>query len=215
MRLQWVPHLYSRRYNGHSTKTLRVTPALIYLIHFLSRIHMIILKRWCWYNRDRKTRQCCRYNFEASAYLCAFMLILGVLQYIYKTWYNGPSLHGHPWKEVVKASTCWFPWTDWCTRRMTLLGCWWGFDQRTLGGSRQERRRWGRKEERERSSWCLCKRLKRLLRDVGPWSTLIALMVPSLYPSFISCSYVRRRFWPREDHFDHSDISMNSVTQSA
>ena len=61
------------------------------------------------------------------------------------------------------------------------------------GGKRGE----GAEEEEENSEVLhvvVVRGSERLSSDVGPMSTLIALMVPSLYPSFISCSYKRRRF---------------------
>ena len=83
-----------------------------------------------------------------------------------------------------------------------------------------------RREERKPPPWTMAQReakvqkkkktvkffmlsllLRRLSSDVGPLSTLIALMALSPLWSFIYCPYARRRLWPRGDHFDHRSLN--------
>ena len=186
-----------------TTQSVWVTPALLFLT--LSLIIMIILEALILvYDRGGKKRgnfaNILLLLFGSSANLCVFtlfntfytylkglffaffVLIFGGKKWLVVKftlfpclWYNG---QGHPWKEVVKTLTCnpfWFPRTDWCTCRVKCNP----EPQRTQGESSQEWRRCRRREQ-WRSSWCRCKRLQeRLWSDVGPLSTLIALMTLS------------------------------------
>ena len=125
-----------------TTHTVWVSPALLFLI--LSLIIKIILEALIlMYDRGEKNAA------TLPIHYCYFL--------------------GHPWKEVVKTLTCnpcWFPWTDWCTRRMTFRN---HQPQRTQGESSQEWRRCRRREQ-WRSSWCRCKRLQERLVLWALWS---------------------------------------------